>query len=95
MNRRLEEKINELIISMEKIKLAEYVELLNNPKKLLWVNFVAGIARGLGTAIGLTLLFALLLYILQKLVLLNLPLLSDFIATLIHMVQNSSRFPKY
>ena len=73
------------------MKLAEYVELLNNPKKLLWVNFIAGIARGLGTAIGLTILFAIIIYFLQKIIMLNLPVISDFIAEIIRMVEDSKK----
>lgn len=83
----LKQKIEELSLNLERMKLAEYVELLNNPKRLLYVNFISGLARGLGIAVGFTLLGALLLYILQRIVLLNLPLVSDFIATLIRLVQ--------
>jgi len=93
--KKLEELLKKLSLDMEKMKLAEYIELLNNPKKLLWVNFIAGIARGLGTAVGFTILFAIVLYFLQKLVMLNLPLISDFIADIVRMVQNNARVPKY
>lgn len=83
----LKEKVEELSLNLERMKLAEYVELLNNPKRLLFINFVSGLARGLGIAVGFTLLGALVLYILQRLVVLNLPVVSDFIATLVHLVQ--------
>lgn len=83
----LKQKIEELSLNLERMKLAEYVELLNKPKRLLYVNFISGLARGLGIAVGFTLLGAILLYILQRIVLLNLPLVSDFIATLIRLVQ--------
>lgn len=87
----LEDKVEKLAVAIEKMKLAEYVELLNNPKKLLWVNFIAGIARGLGTAIGLTILFAIIIYFLQKIIMLNLPVISDFIAEIIRMVEDSKK----
>lgn len=93
--KKLEGLVKKLSLDLEKMKLAEYVELLNNPKKLLWINFISGIARGLGTAIGFSILFALLLYFLQKIVVLNLPLISDFIADIVRMVQNNARVPKY
>ncbi|HHW29096.1 MAG TPA: hypothetical protein GXX21_06055 [Syntrophomonadaceae bacterium] len=83
----LKEKVEELSLNLERMKLAEYVELLNNPKRLLFINFVSGLARGLGIAVGFTLLGALVLFILQRLVVLNLPVVSDFIATLVHLVQ--------
>ena len=92
-NKFLEEKIEKLAFTMEKMKLAEYIELLNNPRRLLWVNFIAGLARGLGTAIGFTILFAIVLFFLQRLILLNLPLISDFIAYLIQLIQENTQTP--
>jgi len=83
----LQRKIEELSLNLERMKLAEYVELLNNPKRLLLINFISGLARGLGIAVGFTLLGALVLYILQRIVVLNLPVVSDFIADLVRLVQ--------
>lgn len=73
--------------NMEKFNIAEYMELLNNPRRYLLTNFVAGLSRGLGMAIGFTLLGAFAIYVLQRLVVLNLPLIGDFIADLIEIVQ--------
>ena len=42
--------------------------------------------QGLGMAVGFTLLGALVIYLLQRLVLLKLPLISDFIAQLVRLV---------
>lgn len=89
-NKILEEKISNLAYTLEKAQISEYVSLLENPKKLLYINFLTGIARGLGMAVGFTILGALLIYILQKLVLLNLPLISDFIADIVLMVREQS-----
>lgn len=83
----LQEKIERLSLNMEKMKLAEYVDLMNNPTRLLFINFIAGVVRGLGVAVGFTLLGALVLVILQRLVVLNLPLVSDFIAAIVRLVQ--------
>jgi len=85
----LEKKLEQLALYMEKMKLAEYIDLLHNPKRLIWVNFIAGIARGFGIAIGFTLLGAIAFIILQRLVGLNLPLVGDFIAELVKYVQES------
>ncbi len=83
----LKDKVEELTIAMEKMKLAEYVYLLKRPYRLMYINFLAGIARGLGMAIGFTILGALVLLILQRLVLLNLPGISEFIATIVRLVE--------
>lgn len=85
--RSLEDKVARLSATMERVNLAEYLRLLNNPWRLLWVNFLAGLARGIGMAVGGTILFALLLYFLSRVAVWNLPVLSEFIANLVRMVE--------
>ncbi|NLJ77283.1 MAG: hypothetical protein GX325_08530 [Peptococcaceae bacterium] len=83
----LQIKITDLAVKIEKMKLAEYVQLLNRPWRLLYINFIAGIGRGLGIAVGFTILGAIVLYILKHLVMLNLPWIGGFIAEIVRMVQ--------
>jgi len=83
----LSARICELSIAMEKMKLAEYVSLLEHPYRLLYINFLTGVARGLGIAVGFTILGAIILYVVQKLVMLHLPGISSFIATIVRLVQ--------
>ena len=61
--------------------------MLRHPRRLFWINFWSGIARGLGMAIGFTILAAVVLYLLQRVILLNLPLIGDFIADIVQIVQ--------
>ncbi|CFX58396.1 Uncharacterized [Syntrophomonas zehnderi OL-4] len=81
-------KIDELSLDMEKLGIAEYVMMIKNPRRLFWVNFWQGVARGFGMAIGFTVLAALVIYILQRLVVLNTPLIGSFIAEIVNIVQN-------
>jgi len=83
----LNKKIERLAVNIEKLNLAEYLDVLRNPKRLLYLNFLGGIARGFGMAVGFTLLGALALYILQRLVVLRLPIIGDFIADIVKIVQ--------
>lgn len=83
---RIEERIEKIALELEKAKIAEYVEMMNNPRKLLYTNFIGGLARGLGTAIGLTALAAILFYILKQTV--NLPLIGRYIADLLDIIEN-------
>ncbi|MBC9783299.1 hypothetical protein GJ688_01260 [Heliobacillus mobilis] len=83
----LNERMNSLSEDIEKIKVSEYVEMLNNPKRMMYLNFLAGMARGLGMTVGFTILGAVALYILRELVVLNLPLIGGFIAEIVRMVQ--------
>ncbi|MCG0274687.1 MAG: DUF5665 domain-containing protein [Thermosediminibacteraceae bacterium] len=86
--RELSFKIDELSVQIEKLNLSEYLEVFRNPKRLLYLNFLAGVARGFGMAIGFTLLGAFVLYILQRVVILKLPIIGDFIAELVKIVQD-------
>lgn len=87
----LNEKIDELSINMEKMKLAEYVEMLNNPRRLLYLNFLQGIVRGFGTAVGFTVLAAIVIYFMQRIILINIPVIGEFIAELVEIVQMQLR----
>ncbi|MGD0621154.1 MAG: DUF5665 domain-containing protein [Thermacetogeniaceae bacterium] len=83
----LKERIEQLSLNLERMKLAEYVELLNRPWRLFYINFMSGLARGLGIAVGFTVLSAVVLIVLQRLMVLNLPGVSSFIAEIVHLVQ--------
>ena len=80
-------KLDNLNEKIQGITLAEYTEMLKSPKKMIWVNFLAGLARGLGIAIGATVLGALFLIILFKIGQLNLPIIGKFIARIIKVVE--------
>jgi hypothetical protein len=82
------EKIEQLSLALEKMKLAEYVDLLHSPKRLMYVNLLAGFARGVGSAAGWAILAALLVAILRRLVRVNLPLVGSYIADLVLLVQS-------
>lgn len=88
---KINSKLDEISKDMEKLGIAEYIEMLNHPRRLFFINFWAGIARGFGMAIGFTILAALVIYILQKMVVLNMPLIGDFIADLVNIVQYQLR----
>jgi hypothetical protein len=83
----LKDRIEQLSLNLERMKLAEYVELLNRPWRLFYINFTSGLARGLGIAVGFTVLSAIVLIVLQRLMVLNLPGVSNFIAEIVHLVQ--------
>lgn len=87
----LADRVEELGLAMEKMKLAEYVELLNRPARLFYINFFAGLARGIGMAVGFTLLGAFLIYILKRLEYLNIPVIGEFIAEIVKIVQEQLR----
>lgn len=85
----LTRKIQRLSNNLERAKIMEYVSLMENPKRMLFLNFIAGLARGLGLAVGFSVLGAIAILLLRRLVMLNLPLIGDFIAEVIKLVNRS------
>ena len=81
------EQLSKLASRLESMRVAEYMELLEKPGKLILINFIAGISRGLGIAIGATVVFALLLEGLRRLILLNIPGIGSFIADVVRIVE--------
>ena len=82
------DKTEQIATLLGESRFDEYVEMISNPKKIIRRNFIAGLARGFGMAIGFTVLGAIGVYILQKLVVLNLPFFSNFIAEIVKLVQD-------
>lgn len=81
-------KIEELTLSLNKASIAEYIELYRKPRRLFYLNFLAGIIRGFGLAIGFTVVGALFLYILGRIASWNIPIVGEFIAEITRIVQN-------
>ncbi|HAF66449.1 MAG TPA: DUF5665 domain-containing protein [Bacillota bacterium] len=85
--RDLEDTLQRISDSLERSKIAEYVDLLNHPWRLIYLNLIAGLARGVGLAVGFTLLGAMLIYVLTRSFLLNLPLVGNFLGELVWIIQ--------
>ena len=85
--RKMEAKLEQLGTQMEKAQIADYVQLLNRPRRLFFISLFSGIARGIGIALGFTVFAATIVYILQKLGALDLPIIGDYIADLVRIVQ--------
>jgi hypothetical protein len=80
---------------LEKMNVAEYVELLQRPARLLFLNFAAGLARGLGIAIGATLIFALMIDLMRRVILLNIPGIGEFVAEIMRIVEATNAKGKF
>ena len=80
-------QIDRWIAAMERLRLADYVRYVDDRKRMFWFNFLGGIARGVGMAVGFTILGALLVLVLQDLARRNLPLIGDALAEIVRVVQ--------
>ena len=87
----IEENVEKIATHLEKANFQDYALLLSNPWKLMWVNFIAGVARGVGTAIGITVIFAVVIYILATVLgpFMKIPIIGSYIAQLVEFVNRS------
>lgn len=82
-------QIDRLNKNLFESNLIDIAGLLGNRKKLLLTNLIAGISRGIGIGIGVTIITALLVMLLRKIVTLNIPIIGEYIADVIEIVQKS------
>lgn len=85
----INKKVDEIAATLQKANIQSYVELMQNSRRLLYLNFLMGISRGFGMAVGFTLLSAVALYILRMFVTINLPIIGKFIAEIVKIVEDS------
>ncbi|HEY8910398.1 MAG TPA: DUF5665 domain-containing protein [Desulfosporosinus sp.] len=87
----LRRQVTLLAETLEKMRLVEYIAYLNRPGRLLWFNFLVGLVRGLGTALGAGLLAGVAYFMLKRIVILNLPVIGGIIVELSKYVNQPSR----
>ena len=87
MTERESELIQCLTDTLERMHLDEYLEYVSNRRRMIWNNLLYGAVRGLGFTLGFTVLGALVIVLLQRLVAENIPLIGDFLAEVIHAIE--------
>ncbi|MDF2590680.1 MAG: hypothetical protein K0S75_146 [Clostridia bacterium] len=85
----LEGRVEKISLMLEKAKIGDYVSMMAKPKRMIFNNFIAGLARGFGMAIGFTILGAIVVYLLRQSVFLNIPIIGSFIAEIVKIVQDN------
>ena len=76
-----------LLQRLDKAGLTEYVKLSQKTGRILWLNFLSGIARGLGFSIGATLVLAVVYKILARIISMNIPYLTELLQQIMSMAQ--------
>ena len=80
-------KLDEHIAVLERMHLPDYIRYLQDHRRFYRMHFLGGIVRGIGSAIGFTILGAALVWLLQALAQRNLPVIGDFLADIVSVVQ--------
>ena len=85
----INKKIDEINQKLEKSNILEWSYILGSKKEIIKRNILAGIFRGVGIGIGVTLVSAVIIYILRKIIMLNIPIIGDYIADIVSIVQKN------
>ena len=81
-------KIDEIDAKLQYKEIRDYVEFSEFSIKRLWLNFLNGIARGVGSAIGVSVVFTMLVLILKWIADINIPLISDLVFWIIGFIES-------
>ena len=78
--------LERIMLIIERSRIREYMMLTDSKRRLFIINFVAGLGKGFGQAIGFTILAAIAIYIFASWV--NLPIIGAYIAKIINIVES-------
>ena len=87
----LNRNIEKLIDVFERKNTEQLIYLLGSKREIAKRNFVAGVFRGIGIGLGVTFISAVIIYFLQKIVRLNLPIIGKYIYDIVEIVEGLNK----
>ena len=87
--KRIDRKIDKICEILERSNVIELSYLIGSKKEILKRNLIAGIARGVGIGIGVTVVTAIIILLLRRLIMLNIPVIGDYIADIVEIVERN------
>ena len=70
-------KMDRILEKLKRTELEEFTNYLSSPWRILWANFLAGAARGLGFLLGVTIILTIVSFLLHQ-VLSHVPFVGNF-----------------
>lgn len=84
------DNIEKLNNSLQNKNVQELIYVLGSKKEIFKRNFWAGIFRGIGIGIGVTIITAILLLLMRKIVTLNIPIIGEYVSDIVEIVERNS-----
>ena len=88
MYEKLEERVDRLAGTLERMRLEEYLEHVGNRRRMVGEHILYGMARDFGFMLGFSILGAAVVVILSRLAARNVPLIGDFLADVIAQAES-------
>ncbi|MGL5757145.1 MAG: DUF5665 domain-containing protein [Paraclostridium sp.] len=82
-------KLDSLMYTIERSRIRDFMMLTDSRKRLFTTNFIAGIGKGFGQAIGFSVLTAVFIYMISTWV--DLPIIGEYIAEFLDIVDKYRR----
>lgn len=87
----LNKNIDILNNSLKENNVFELSYILGKKREIIKRNFLAGLFRGIGIGIGVTIITAMIVIFLERLVKLNLPVIGEYITDIVNIVENGQK----
>lgn len=87
MEQKTVEQLDKLAKRLDNSGLAEYVRLSQNLPRILWLNFLSGVAKGLGFTVGTAIVLGVVYKIIKRLIEMNIPYLQDLLMHFMEIIQ--------
>lgn len=85
----LNASIEKLSTTLQEWNISDLTYILGSKKEIIRRNLLAGIFRGVGIGIGVTIITAILIILLKNIVTLNIPIIGEYIADIVEIVEKS------
>lgn len=82
-------RLERLAHRVELLHLEAFLRYVHDWRRRLFFDFLSGIARGIGFSVGFSILGALLLFLLRNMAMSNLPVIGQFVAQLVRIVESN------
>ncbi|MGL5715660.1 MAG: DUF5665 domain-containing protein [Paraclostridium sp.] len=87
--KKMEHKLSNITLMIERSRIRDYMMLTDNKRRLFVINFIAGLGKGFGQAIGFSVLAALAVYFVSQWV--NIPIIGQYIAEFLDIIDKFRR----
>jgi hypothetical protein len=85
---RSKKDLERLLRIFDMVGFNDFMKFLSSPRRILLWNFVAGMAKGFGIVVGMTLVVALLVWVLTKMV--DFPLIGEYFQKILELVDSAA-----
>lgn len=79
--------LDRIVTIFDQVGFSEFVMYLKSPRRIIFWNFIAGMFRGLGIVVGMTIVVAGLVWVMSKMV--DFPLIGEYFEDILKILENA------